>query len=206
MHVWSKFSRVCPCGIPLARDNLPGRKKVVCVKSIFTRVRFKANLCLRSGCWRDKPSLHAHHGEDKRTPTDALHEEHVRLLPVGQDSARQAAGAVRNRGTRQTRRLWRSAGHAAKTHRSQICQYMPIQSLFTKNYFCNVYTTFCRRSGKYTCLTGKSTALFQVPRIFIGGKSVGGSSELKALRNQEKLVPMLKEANASFADNTKKEN
>ena len=45
----------------------------------------------------------------------------------------------------------------------------------------------------------------QVPRIFIGGKCIGGASELWTLQNEEKLVPMLKECNATFTESNKKE-
>ncbi len=38
----------------------------------------------------------------------------------------------------------------------------------------------------------------QVPRVFIGGKCVGGASEMMTLNNQEKLVPMMEEAGATF--------
>lgn len=41
--------------------------------------------------------------------------------------------------------------------------------------------------------TGQST----VPNIFIGGQHVGGASELRALHDDEKLLPMLREAFAS---------
>ncbi len=41
-------------------------------------------------------------------------------------------------------------------------------------------------------LTGDRT----VPRVFIGGKCVGGGSEVRALQDQNKLVPLLKEAGA----------
>ncbi|KAJ8028952.1 Glutaredoxin [Holothuria leucospilota] len=41
-------------------------------------------------------------------------------------------------------------------------------------------------------LTGGRT----VPRVFIGGKFVGGGSEVQALQQQGKLVPMLKEVGA----------
>jgi glutaredoxin 3 len=37
-----------------------------------------------------------------------------------------------------------------------------------------------------------------VPRVFIGGKCIGGGSETYSLHNQGKLVPMLKDAGASF--------
>ena len=41
-------------------------------------------------------------------------------------------------------------------------------------------------------------SLFQVPRVFIGGKCIGGGSETWSLQNQNKLVPMMKEAGATF--------
>lgn len=37
-----------------------------------------------------------------------------------------------------------------------------------------------------------------VPRVFIGGKCVGGGSETWSLHNKGKLVPMCKEAGATF--------
>ena len=40
----------------------------------------------------------------------------------------------------------------------------------------------------------------QVPRVFIGKKCVGGGSEVWSLHNQNRLVPMLKEAGATFKD------
>jgi len=38
----------------------------------------------------------------------------------------------------------------------------------------------------------------QVPRVFIGGKCVGGGSETWSLHNQNRLVPLLKDAGAVF--------
>lgn len=35
-----------------------------------------------------------------------------------------------------------------------------------------------------------------VPQVFIGGKFIGGGSETKALHDQKKLVPMLKDCGA----------
>jgi len=43
-------------------------------------------------------------------------------------------------------------------------------------------------------LTGGRT----VPRVFIGGKCVGGGSETYSLQNQGKLVPLMQKAGASF--------
>ena len=37
-------------------------------------------------------------------------------------------------------------------------------------------------------------SIYQVPRIFIGKESVGGSSDLWTLHNNGKLLPMLKTA------------
>jgi len=51
-------------------------------------------------------------------------------------------------------------------------------------------------------MTGEST----VPRVFIGGKCVGGGSEVWTLHNQGRLVPMLKEASAIFTSGDKKSN
>ena len=39
---------------------------------------------------------------------------------------------------------------------------------------------------------------FQVPRVFIGGKCIGGGSEVMTLNSQDKLQPMLKEAGVTF--------
>lgn len=39
---------------------------------------------------------------------------------------------------------------------------------------------------------------FQVPRVFIGGKCVGGGSETYSLLNKGELVPLLKAAGATF--------
>lgn len=46
----------------------------------------------------------------------------------------------------------------------------------------------------FKLLTGART----VPRVFVGGKCIGGGSETYSLHNQGKLVPMLKEAGATF--------
>jgi len=43
-------------------------------------------------------------------------------------------------------------------------------------------------------ITGAST----VPRVFIGGKCVGGGSDVSALKKQNKLVALLQGAGASF--------
>jgi len=43
-------------------------------------------------------------------------------------------------------------------------------------------------------LTGART----VPRVFVNGKCIGGGSETYSLHNQGKLVPMLREAGATF--------
>jgi len=43
-------------------------------------------------------------------------------------------------------------------------------------------------------LTGART----VPRVFVGGKCVGGGSETYSLHNQGKLMPLLKDAGATF--------
>ena len=40
------------------------------------------------------------------------------------------------------------------------------------------------------------TGARSVPRVFIGGKCIGGGSETRALQDQGKLVPMLKEVGA----------
>lgn len=42
----------------------------------------------------------------------------------------------------------------------------------------------------------KLTGARSVPRVFINGKCVGGGSETRALQDQGKLVPMLKEIGA----------
>lgn len=42
----------------------------------------------------------------------------------------------------------------------------------------------------------KLTGARSVPRVFIGGKCIGGGSETRALQDQGKLVPMLKEIGA----------
>jgi len=46
----------------------------------------------------------------------------------------------------------------------------------------------------FLTLTGERT----VPRIFIGGKCIGGGSETLALNSQGKLLPLLKESGAAF--------
>jgi len=38
----------------------------------------------------------------------------------------------------------------------------------------------------------------QVPRIFIGGKCVGGGSETWSLHNQNRLIQLLEDAGATF--------
>jgi len=38
----------------------------------------------------------------------------------------------------------------------------------------------------------------QVPRVFVGGKCIGGGSETWSLHNQKRLVPLLNDAGASF--------
>jgi len=43
-------------------------------------------------------------------------------------------------------------------------------------------------------LTGART----VPRVFIGGKCIGGGSEMYSIHNQGKLKPLLKDAGATF--------
>lgn len=45
-------------------------------------------------------------------------------------------------------------------------------------------------------ITGERT----VPRIFIGGKTIGGASDAMTLHNEGKLVPLMKEAGATFKD------
>ena len=42
----------------------------------------------------------------------------------------------------------------------------------------------------------KITGARSVPRVFIGGKCIGGGSETRSLQDQGKLVPLLKEAGA----------
>lgn len=42
----------------------------------------------------------------------------------------------------------------------------------------------------------KITGARSVPRVFIGGNCIGGGSETRALQDQGKLVPMLKEIGA----------
>ena len=42
----------------------------------------------------------------------------------------------------------------------------------------------------------KLTGARSVPRVFIGGKCIGGGSETRALHDQGKLIPMLKECGA----------
>ena len=41
-------------------------------------------------------------------------------------------------------------------------------------------------------LTGART----VPRVFIGGKCIGGSPQLRSIKDEGKLIPALKEAGA----------
>jgi len=43
-------------------------------------------------------------------------------------------------------------------------------------------------------LTGART----VPRVFVGGKCIGGGSETYSMHNKGKLMPLLKEAGATF--------
>jgi len=47
-------------------------------------------------------------------------------------------------------------------------------------------------------ITGART----VPRVFIGGKCIGGGSDTQALQKQGKLVPLLREAGATFKNAT----
>lgn len=42
----------------------------------------------------------------------------------------------------------------------------------------------------------KITGARSVPRVFIGGKCIGGGSETRALQDQGKLIPALKECGA----------
>ena len=42
----------------------------------------------------------------------------------------------------------------------------------------------------------KITGARSVPRVFIGGKCIGGGSETRSLQDQGKLVPLLKEVGA----------
>jgi glutaredoxin 3 len=44
----------------------------------------------------------------------------------------------------------------------------------------------------------KMTGARTVPRVFVGGKCVGGGSETYSLHNQGKLLPLIKEAGAAF--------
>lgn len=44
----------------------------------------------------------------------------------------------------------------------------------------------------------KITSARTVPRVFIGGKCVGGGSETWSLHNQNRLIPLLKDAGATF--------
>lgn len=44
----------------------------------------------------------------------------------------------------------------------------------------------------------KLTGARSVPRVFVGGKCIGGGSETWSLHNQGKLVPMMKDADATF--------
>jgi hypothetical protein len=50
----------------------------------------------------------------------------------------------------------------------------------------------CQISLCQTCFVA------QVPRVFVGGKCIGGGSETWSLHNQGRLLPLLKEAGASF--------
>lgn len=55
------------------------------------------------------------------------------------------------------------------------------------------YTDDCAAIQDYLLqLTGARS----VPRVFIGGKCIGGGSETRALLDQGKLIPMLKECGA----------
>ncbi|XP_072016607.1 uncharacterized protein [Amphiura filiformis] len=49
---------------------------------------------------------------------------------------------------------------------------------------------------KIQAVLGKMTGATTVPRVFIKEKCVGGGTEVKALHDSGKLVPMLQECNA----------
>jgi len=51
-------------------------------------------------------------------------------------------------------------------------------------------------------ITGERT----VPRVFVGGKCIGGGSETWTLHNEGRVVPMLNQAAAVFNKGQKKEN
>jgi len=44
----------------------------------------------------------------------------------------------------------------------------------------------------------KITGAKTVPRVFVGGKCLGGGTEVYSMHNQGKLVPLLQEAGATF--------
>lgn len=55
--------------------------------------------------------------------------------------------------------------------------------------------------GKLQEVFAKLTGARTVPRVFIGGKCIGGGSETSSLSNQGELIPMLKAAGATFKKN-----
>ena len=55
------------------------------------------------------------------------------------------------------------------------------------------------RNGQVQKILKKMTGFGTVPNIFVGGKSIGGGSETKALYESGKLVPMMQSAGCEFS-------
>jgi len=53
-------------------------------------------------------------------------------------------------------------------------------------------------TDKLQDIFAKITDARTVPRVFVGGKCIGGGSETWSVHNQGRLIPLLKEAGASF--------
>ena len=54
------------------------------------------------------------------------------------------------------------------------------------------------RNGQVQGILKKMTGFGTVTNIFVGGKSIGGGSETKALYDSGKLVPMMEKAGCEF--------
>lgn len=61
---------------------------------------------------------------------------------------------------------------------------------------CCIKDNFLNFDLQWTQNNFLSFNIFQVPRVFINGKFVGGGSEVKALQSSGKLKPMLQEVGA----------
>jgi len=53
-------------------------------------------------------------------------------------------------------------------------------------------------TDKLQDIFAKITDARTVPRVYVGGKCIGGGSETWTIHNQGRLIPLLKEAKASF--------